>query len=312
MGRRAFIFPGQGSQYVGMGSDLHQEFSAFRGVMKEADARLGFPLSRLCFDGPEDQLTLTANTQPAILAHSIGVWRIVAEAGFQPDVVAGHSLGEYSALVAAGALSLSDAVYAVRRRGEMMQEAVPVGEGTMAAILGLEAEEVAALCRSAAGGGVVEPANFNCPGQVVIAGHVNAVKRALELAKERGAKRAIQLQVSAPFHSSLMAPARDGMKVVLDKIGFDKLLFPLINNADVELITDGEAARRGLIKQIVSPVRWEETIKRMVEMGVDTFVELGPGRVLCGLVKRIDRGAVCLNVEDRESLASTFSELKSR
>jgi [acyl-carrier-protein] S-malonyltransferase len=311
MGKLAFLFPGQGSQYVGMGSDLHQDFAAFRDVMQVADGRLGFPLSRLCFDGPEDQLTLTANTQPAILAHSVGVWRIVADAGFRPDVVAGHSLGEYSALVAAGALSLSDAVYAVRRRGEMMQEAVPVGEGTMAAILGLEMEEVAGICRRAADGEVVELANLNCPGQIVIAGHVGAVNRALELARERGAKRAIQLQVSAPFHSSLMAPARDGMRDVLDKIGFNDLDFPLINNADVSLVTNAVAAREGLIKQIVSPVRWEESIRKMLEMGVDIFVELGPGKVLCGLVKRIDRGVNCLNAEDRESLTAMSSELKS-
>jgi len=310
MGKLAFLFPGQGSQYVGMGSDLFQSFPVFSKAMREADARLGFPLSRICFDGPEEKLTLTANTQPAILAHSVGVWRLIESEGLTPDVVAGHSLGEYSALVAAGCISLSDAAFAVRRRGEMMQEAVPVGEGTMAAILGLDAETMSGICRQAAEGEVVEPANLNCPGQIVIAGHVGAVGRALGLAREKGARRAIQLQVSAPFHSSLMKPAQDGMIGVLEKIEFSDLIFPLINNADVELITTGEMAKAGLIKQIVSPVRWEETVLKMIGMGVDTFVELGPGKVLSGLVKRVDRKARCLNVEDAESLQSNLAELK--
>jgi len=310
MGKLAFLFPGQGSQYVGMGSDLYQGNSAFRDVMQEADARLGFPLSRICFDGPEDQLTLTTNTQPAILAHSVGVWSIVASEGITPDVVAGHSLGEYSALVAAGGISLSDAVYAVRRRGEMMQEAVPVGEGTMAAVLGLDASVVNEICYLAAEGEIVELANLNCPGQIVIAGNVSAVGRALVLAKKKGAKRAIQINVSAPFHSSLMKHARDGMVDVLGEIRFSDLKFPLINNADVEEISAGDAAREGLIKQIVSPVRWEETILRMKKMGVDTFVELGPGKVLCGLVKRIVKRVKCLNAEDGESLQNTLAELR--
>ncbi len=310
MGKLAFIFPGQGSQYVGMGSDLFQSYPVFRQAMREVDARLGFPLSKICFDGPEEELTLTANTQPAILAHSVGVWRLIEAEGLTPDVVAGHSLGEYSALVAAGCISLSDAAFAVRRRGELMQEAVPVGEGTMAAILGLDAETMSGICRQAAEGEVVEPANLNCPGQIVIAGHVGAVGRALELAREKGARRAIQLQVSAPFHSSLMKPVQDGMIGALEKIEFSNLSFPLINNADVAMITAGEMAKAGLIKQIVSPVRWEETAVKMIGMGVDTFVELGPGKVLSGLVKRVDRKARCLNAEDAESLRSTLAELR--
>ena len=310
MSKIAFLFPGQGSQYVGMCSDLNREFPVFREVMREADERLGFSLSGLCFDGPEKELTLTANTQPALLSCSIGVLRLLEAEGLKPDLVAGHSLGEYSAMVAAGALSLADAVYAVRRRGELMQQAVPVGEGTMAAILGLEAGDVGEVCASAAEGEVVQLANINCPGQMVIAGHVGAVGRAIELAKQRGAKRAVELQVSAPFHCSLMKPAQDGMRDVLAGVTFNDPAIPLINNADVEVVTTADAARNGLIKQVVSAVRWEETIRKMLEMGVDTFVEVGPGKVLSGLVKRVDRQVNNLITEDLESLGAAIAVLK--
>ena len=310
MGKTAFLFPGQGSQYVGMCSDLNREYQEFRDVMREADERLGFSLSGLCFDGPEKELTLTANTQPALLACSVGIYRLLEAEGLKPDVVAGHSLGEYSAMVAAGALSLSDAVFVVRRRGELMQQAVPVGEGTMAAILGLEAAAVKEICAEAAKGEGGRLANINCPGQMVIAGHVGAVGRAVGLAKERGAKRAVELQVSAPFHCSLMTPAQEGMRDVLAGIGFSDLEIPLINNADVEAVESAEAARGGLIKQVVSTVRWEETVRAMLEMGVDTFVEVGPGKVLSGLVRRVDRQANCLITEDVESLGAAIAELQ--
>ncbi len=310
MGKLAFVFPGQGSQYVGMGSELYRAHHQARETFEQAEKRLGLPIARLCFKGPESELSLTANTQPAILTVSLAAWRIVDSEGIKPDVVAGHSLGEYSALVAAGCLGLGDAAYAVRRRGELMQEAVPVGQGAMAAIIGMGTEEVASICCAAAEGEVLELANVNCPGQIVIAGQVGAVGRAVEIARKRGAKRALRLQVSAPFHSSLMRPAQDGMRGVLAAIPFGPLAVPLVNNADVELLRDGEAARRGLVKQVVSPVRWEETVRRVVEMGIDTVVEFGPGRVLCGLIKRIDRSVACLNVEDVESLGATLSALR--
>ncbi len=310
MEKLAFLFPGQGSQRVGMGSDLHAGYPASRDVFREADERLGFPLSRLCFDGPEKELTLTANAQPAILVASIAAWRLVEAEGIRPDFVAGHSLGEYSALVAADCIDLADAVFAVRLRGRLMQEATPVGAGGMVAILGLDAEAIAAICREAAEGEVLETANFNCPGQIVVAGHTAAVERAVGLASRRGAKRAIRLQVSAPFHSSLMIPAKEGMKEALAAIEFRDLAVPLINNADASVIESGKAARSGLIRQITSPVRWEESLRVMIEFGVNTFVEIGPGKVLTGLLRRVDRTVRSFNIEDGESLRSALAELR--
>jgi [acyl-carrier-protein] S-malonyltransferase len=311
VGKLAFVFPGQGSQYVGMGKDLYDKFEAAGEVFRTADERLGFPLSELCFNGPEDKLTLTANQQPAILAVSVAAWKMLDAEGISPDFVAGHSLGEYSAVVAAGGLSVEDAVCAVRRRGELMQEAVPVGIGGMAALLGLDLETVATVCAEAAAGSVVELANINCPGQIVIAGHSDAVERAVEIALHKGAKKAVKLPVSAPFHSSLMIPAQEGMRGVLEKMEFRGLTATLINNADVAELQAGLEVKQGLLKQIVAPVRWEESVRKMIDLGVDTVVEIGPGKVLSGLIRRIDRELECLNVEDEESLNTTISNLWS-
>ncbi|MBX3278288.1 MAG: ACP S-malonyltransferase [Acidobacteria bacterium] len=310
MGKTAFIFPGQGSQYAGMGRDLAGNFDVARQAFDEADAALGFEISRLCFDGPEEDLQLTANTQPAILTASIAAYRVLQSHGVHPDFVAGHSLGEYSALVAAGALSLGDAVRLVRRRGELMQEAAPEGAGAMAAILGLDASAVADACIEAAGGEVCAPANFNTPTQTVIAGNTVAVERAVEACKQRGARRAVMLKVSAPFHCALMRPAQEAMTAPLSGTHFNALPVPLVNNVDAAFVTSGDAAREGLIRQISSPVRWTETIAALVSSGATTFVEVGPGKVLSGLVRAIDRDVRLLNVEDTASLTAAIEALK--
>jgi [acyl-carrier-protein] S-malonyltransferase len=307
----AYIFPGQGSQAPGMGRELAEEFGAAREVFEEADDALGFALSRLCFEGPAEELQLTENTQPAILTTSIAALRVVESEGFPgPDFVAGHSLGEYSALVAAGALSLRDAVRTVRQRGRFMQEAVPVGEGAMAAVLGADLETVRAVCEEAARGGeVCSPANINSPGQIVIAGSAAAVERALPLLKARGAKRAIPLKVSAPFHCGLMLPAQERLKDVLDEIEFRELNVPVVTNVDARVVRTGAEARESLVRQVSSPVRWLESVELLAREGVGTFVETGPGRVLSGLVRQTAGGARCLNVEDRASLSATGEAL---
>jgi [acyl-carrier-protein] S-malonyltransferase len=305
----AFVFPGQGAQYAGMGREVSEKFPVARRVFEEADAALGFPLSRLCFEGPEDELKLTENTQPAILTTSIALFRILEEKGIQPDFVAGHSLGEYSALVAAGALKLSDAVTLVRRRGSYMQEAAPVGEGAMAALLGLDLPAVHAVCERASQGQVVSAANLNSPGQVVIAGNREAVERAVPLAKEAGAKRAILLQVSAPFHCALLKPAEDRLAVDLEKISFSDLRCALVTNVDAAPIRTAEEARSALKRQVSRPVRWEESVRRLLDEGVRTFVEVGPGKVLLGLIKSIDKSVTMLNVEDEKSVENTLSAL---
>lgn len=310
MGKTAFIFPGQGSQYAGMGRDLAGSFDVARQAFDEADAALGFEISRLCFDGPEEDLQLTANTQPAILTASIAAYRVLQSHGAHPDFVAGHSLGEYSALVAAGALSLGDAVRLVRRRGELMQEAVPAGAGAMAAVLGLDAVAVAEACIEAAGGEVCAPANFNTPTQTVIAGNTAAVERAVEACRQRGARRAVMLKVSAPFHCALMQPAQNAMTAPLLGTHFNTLPVPLVNNVDAAFVTAGDAARVGLIRQISSPVRWTESIAALVSSGATTFVEVGPGKVLSGLVRAIDRDVRLLNVEDTASLTAAIEGLK--
>jgi [acyl-carrier-protein] S-malonyltransferase len=298
-----------------MGRELAGDFPAARAVFDEADAALGFSLSDLCFNGPEADLQLTANTQPAILTASVAAFRVLAQQGVKPDFVAGHSLGEYSALVAAGALSLSDAARLVRYRGELMQEAVPVGVGAMAAILGIDAEKVSEACAAAARDQICAPANFNSPAQIVIAGHKEAVERAVEECKARGAKRTMMLKVSAPFHSALMAPAQEQMVEPLNATTFNDLSFPIVNNVDAAIVTDGAQARAALIRQISAPVRWTDSVTRLLAEGVGTFVEIGPGKVLLGLVKSIAKEAgkevELLNVEDRASLQATVAAARA-
>ena len=310
MRKIAFIFPGQGSQYAGMGRELAKNFPEASAVFDEADAALGFKLSALCFEGPEEELELTANTQPAVLAASIAAFRVLLAHGVRPNYVAGHSLGEYSALVAAGALNLTDALRLVRLRGELMQEAVPVGVGAMAAILGLESDKVKEVCAEVAQGEVCSPANFNTPTQTVIAGHVGAVGRAIGLSKTRGARRAVMLKVSAPFHCALMRPAQNGLASPLAATTFNDFEAPLVNNVDAQLIKTGEMAREGLIRQITSPVRWTDSVAQLDKEGVATFVEVGPGKILSGLVKAIERDVKLFNVEDQASLQITAEGLK--
>jgi [acyl-carrier-protein] S-malonyltransferase len=309
MSKVAFIFPGQGSQYPGMGRELAQSFACAREVFEEADAALGFALSKLCFEGPAEELQLTANTQPSILTVSVAAAAVLNEKGVHPDFVSGHSLGEYSALVVAGSLNFFDAVRLVRNRGQYMQEAVPVGQGAMAAILGLQVPVLEEICRQAAQGEVVSPANLNSPGQVVIAGNTAAVARAVELAKGRGAKRAIMLNVSAPFHCALMKPAQDRLGADLDKAQVQDPQVPLVNNVNAQVVTSASVALVGLKQQVTAPVRWEESIRRLRQEGVDLFVEVGPGKVLSGLVRQIDRTAECLRVEDCATLGEVTARL---
>lgn len=315
MNKLAFLFPGQGSQHAGMGRELAERFPAARAVFEEADRRLGFSLSDLCFNGPEEDLQLTVNTQPAILAASVAAHRVLAEHGVRADYVAGHSLGEYSALVASGALDLGDALQLVRRRGQFMQEAVPVGAGAMAAILGLAADAVSEACAAAAHGQCCGPANFNSPTQIVIAGHKQAVERAVEECKTRGARRAMMLKVSAPFHSALMMPAQENMTEPLRAVAFHDLTVPIVNNVDAAVVTDAAQSRDALIRQIAGAVRWTDSVVKLFEEGVETFVEVGPGKVLIGLVKAIaketGREVRLFNVENAESLQATISNLKS-
>jgi [acyl-carrier-protein] S-malonyltransferase len=305
----AFVFPGQGSQKTGMGRALAEAFPESRAAFDEADAALGFPLSKLCSEGPDEDLQLTTNTQPAILATSIAAYRALAARGVQPQRVAGHSLGEYSAVVAAGGLSLGEAASIVRRRGQYMQEAVPVGEGAMAAILMLDLAAIEAACAEAAQGEVVAPANMNSPGQVVIAGHAKAVARAMELCKAKGAKRAVPLPVSAPFHCALMRPAQDRLQLVLAEAAFRDLAVPLVRNVDARPVTSAAECREGLVRQVSSPVRWQESVEALAAEGITTFVEVGPGEVLSGLVKKIAKGATVLSVQDPESLEKTVAAL---
>jgi len=305
----AFVFPGQGSQEVGMGRALFEAFPESRAAFEEADAALGTALSRLCFEGPEADLQLTANTQPAILATSVAALRPLLARGARPDFVAGHSLGEYSALVAAGAVAFADAVRTVRRRGEYMQEAVPVGVGAMAAILGLDLPAIEAACRETAGDEVVSPANVNSPGQVVIAGHAAAVERASARCLERGARRAVKLPVSAPFHCALMRPAQDRLLHDLQAVAFRDPAAPLVNNVDARVVRDAAACREGLVRQVSGAVRWHESVETLTREGVTTFVEVGPGAVLSGLVRKIARGARVLNVESPESLEAAVAAL---
>jgi [acyl-carrier-protein] S-malonyltransferase len=294
-----------------MGRELAEAFPAARHVFEQADSALGFALSRLCFDGPAEDLQLTANTQPAILTVSAAAAAVLGERGIRPDFVAGHSLGEYSALVAAGALTLADAVRLVRRRGTYMQEAVPVGHGAMAALLGMEGSAAEAVCREASQGEVVSPANLNTPGQVVIAGAAQAVARAVELAKARGAKRAVMLNVSAPFHCALMQPAADRLAVDLDSAEIADLRVPLVNNADARTVRSAAEVRAGLKRQVTAPVRWEQSMGILLSQGVTLFLEVGPGKVLSGLMRQIDRQAECVRVEDVATLNEVLERFRT-
>jgi [acyl-carrier-protein] S-malonyltransferase len=300
----AFIFPGQGAQKVGMGRALADAFPVCRATFAEADAALGEPLSQIIFDGPEDQLTLTRNTQPAILAVSTAAARLLASHGVTPAFVAGHSLGEYSANVAAGTFAFADALRLVRRRGQYMQDAVPAGEGAMAAILGLDADKVAAACAEAANGDVVSPANMNGAGQVVIAGSRAAVARAGERAKALGAKRVIALAVSAPFHCALMKPAEERLAPELRALRVEAPRVPIVANVDAEPKRDAAAAIEALVQQVSSPVRWEAVVRRLASEGVTTYVEVGPGTVLSGLIRKIHREATVVNFGSPDDLAA--------
>ncbi len=305
----AFLFPGQGSQRAGMGRELVAAVPESRKVFEEADQALGFPLSRLCFEGPDAELRLTENAQPAILTVSIAALRALEASGLRPDWVAGHSLGEYSALVAAASLGLADAVRTVRRRGQYMQEAVPVGEGAMAAIVGLDLPAIEAACREAAQGEVVSPANVNSREQVVIAGHAAAVTRAVERCQAAGARRALPLPVSAPFHCALMMPAQERLAADLSLLPFQEPRVPLVNNVDARVVRSARECRDGLVRQVSAPVRWRESVERLVEEGVTTFVEVGPGTVLSGLVRKIATGATVMAVGDPESLGAVLRRL---
>lgn len=303
------MFPGQGSQAVGMGKELAEKYPVARQTFEEADDALGYKLSQLCFEGPEERLRLTEVTQPAILTVSIAALRVLEIRVPKPSYVAGHSLGEYSAHVASGTFSFADAVRTVRNRGKYMQEAVPVGVGTMAAILGMDLERVTAVCTDAADGEVCSAANINSPEQIVISGNTAAVERATKLAAERGAKRATLLPVSAPFHCALMKPAQDRLKGDLDKLKLQKPVYPVACNVEADLVTDDVRANDTLVRQVTGSVQWDPCVRLLIAKGVETFVEVGPGKVLCGLMRQIDRSKKSLNVADDASLAKTLETL---
>jgi [acyl-carrier-protein] S-malonyltransferase len=309
----AYIFPGQGSQHPGMGKNLFESFPIAERIFEEADDALQFSISRLCFDGPAEALQLTENTQPAILTVSAAVMRTMELEGLpKPDYVAGHSLGEYSALVGTKSLSLADAVRTVRSRGRYMQEAVPFGTGAMAAVLGAPLKEIELACAEASQGQVCAPANINSPGQVVIAGNTEAIDRAGELLKTRGAKRVVKLNVSAPFHCALMEPAQERLAADLEKVSFQDVTVPLVTNVDAAPVEKGEEARASLVRQVTAPVRWLESIEWLIDEGVDTFVEVGPGKVLTALMRQINRNVKCFNVEDADSLRNAAAALEIR
>lgn len=308
----AFLFPGQGSQAIGMGKEIAEKYPVAAQTFAEADEALGYKLSQLCFEGPEDQLKLTEITQPAIVTVSVAACRVLEEKGIKPDFVAGHSLGEYSAHVAAGTINFRDAVRTVRNRGKYMQEAVPVGVGAMAAILGMTADAVATVCRDAAQGEVCEAANLNSPEQIVISGHAKAVERAVQLATERGAKKAVMLQVSAPFHCSLMKPAQERLARDLHELNFANPAVATVCNVDATVVKNADASRDALIRQVTGAVRWDDSVRFLIAQGAQAFVEVGPGKVLFGLMRQIDRAQKCLSVSDDASLQKTMEYLAAQ
>ncbi len=307
MARLAFVFPGQGSQKLGMGAEAYEAYPIVHDAFQEASEVLGFNLARLCLEGPQEKLTLTENAQPAILTLSVGLYRVLEDAGLKPDIVAGHSLGEYSALVATGGISLAEAVNTVRLRGKFMQEAVPPGKGAMAAIIGMSPEQVAELCEEFSHNGVVEVANYNSPEQTVISGEKSAVEMAAKETEKRGAKRAVLLDVSAPFHSSLMAPAQEKLQPVLERLHFSDLTVPLVCNVKAEAVTNGEEEKQFLLEQVTLPVLWTQSVKFMVDLGVHIFVEVGPGTVLSGLIRKIERKVKTVAVDGSKGLKKLLS-----
>lgn len=312
MSKIACIFPGQGAQYTGMGKEIAENYSVAMRIFDLASDRLGIDMKKLCFEGDDEELKKTENTQPSILTTSIALLEVLKLNGIEPQVTAGLSLGEYSALVASKAISFVDAVALVKKRGKYMQEAVPAGEGTMAAIMGMERESVMECLKMASGYGIVEAANFNCPGQIVIAGHTKAVEHACTIMKEKGAKRAIMLPVSAPFHSSLLKPAGERLARELEKVDISDTKLPVVSNVKAQVIMNKYEIKKCLIEQVSNSVLWEDSINHMMEMGVDTFIEVGPGKTLSGFVKKIDKSLYVYNVEDMESLEKTIVSIKER